>query len=88
MTRYLIETTHSPEQCLADLDAVLEQSPSLLRDLQWGCRAGLHTGWAVVEARSPEEVSRYVPAPMRSRTRVVEVQPFTADQIRALHTPK
>lgn len=54
MGHYLIETTHTPEQCLADLDTVLEQSPGLLQKLEWGCRTGVHMGWAVVEPRTPQ----------------------------------
>jgi hypothetical protein len=88
VTRYLIETHHTPEQCLADLDAVLEHDPGLLDSLEWGCPAGLHMGWTVVEASRPEEVSRHIPPGMRSRTRVLPVQRFTPEQIRALHGTK
>ncbi|MDR5710394.1 MAG: hypothetical protein QN140_11305 [Armatimonadota bacterium] len=85
MARYLIETRHTPEQCLADLDTVLEQSPGLLQKLEWGCRAGVHVGWITLEAPSAQDVVRQIPATMRDRTRVVEIQPFTPDEIRALH---
>ncbi|MDR7602505.1 MAG: hypothetical protein QN172_08620 [Armatimonadota bacterium] len=85
MGHYRIETTHTPEQCLADLDTVLEQSPGLLQKLEWGCRTGVHMGWAVVEAPNASDTSRQVPPGMRSRTRVVGIQRFTPDEIRALH---
>lgn len=85
MARYLIETRHTAEQCLGDLDSVAEQAPSLLQRLEWGCGAGVHMGWAVVEAASPQEVSREVPSRMRERTRVVELRRFTPAEIRGLH---
>ena len=68
MARYLIETHHTPEQCLADLDAVLEQAPGLLQRLEWGCRTGVHTGWATLEASSLQEASRQIPSTLRSWT--------------------
>jgi hypothetical protein len=88
MARYLIETHHTPEQCLADLDAVLEQAPGLLQRLEWGCRTGVHTGWATLEASSLQEASRQIPSTLRSRTRLVEIRPFSPDEIRALHERK
>ena len=86
MGHYLIETTHTSEQCLADLETVLEHNPGLLQKLEWGCRTGVHMGWAVVEAPNGSDASRQVPPDLRSRTRVVGIQPFTPDEIRALHT--
>jgi hypothetical protein len=88
VARYLIETQHTPEQCLADLDVVLEQAPGLLQKLEWGCRTGVHTGWTMVEAPSLQEASRQIPSILRSRTRVVEVRPFSPDEIRTLHERK
>ncbi len=88
MARYLIETHHTPEQCLADLDTVLEQAPGLLQRLEWGCSKGVHMGWTVLEASSAEEAARQVPSVMRDRTRVVEIQRFTPEEIRGFHEMK
>ncbi len=88
MARYLIETHHTPEQCLADLDAVLEQAPGLLQRLEFGCRTGVHMGWTIVEASSAQEAVRQIPPAMRDRTRVVEIERFTPEEIRGFHEMK
>ncbi len=88
MARYLIETRHTPKQCLGDLDTVQEQAPELLQKLEFGCRTGIHMGWTIIEASSAQEAVRQIPAAMRDRTRVVEVQRFTPEEIRGFHEMK
>jgi hypothetical protein len=53
MNRYLIETTHTKEDCLHTLDLILAHG--FITHYDWGCEDGLHTGWAIVEADSREE---------------------------------
>jgi|DewCreStandDraft_1066081.scaffolds.fasta_scaffold00391_23 hypothetical protein len=85
MARYLIESPHTPQECLQALDEVLAQGSEMLARYQWGCAAGEHTGWAIVEAGSKEEALRMVPALVRSKARIVALNTFTPEQIRSFH---
>ena len=88
MSKYLIESRHTPEECLRALDTVLEKKPELLDKFQWGCGAGTHTGWAVVEASSRGAAESMVPQDIRAKATVTPVDSFTADQIRSYHKEK
>jgi hypothetical protein len=88
MSRYLIETSHTPEECLQDLDRVLERGPDILAKFDWGCMAGDHTGWAVIEAESKARLEDKLPLSILDRARIVEVGKFTPEQIRSFHAEK
>lgn len=83
--RYLIMTSHTPEKCLADLDAVAGSRPEMLDRIEWGCKGGDHTGYIIVEATSEQAARQMLPAPMQATARVVRLNRFTADDIRSLH---
>jgi hypothetical protein len=88
MSKYLIESHHTPEECLKALDTVLEKKPELLDKFQWGCGVGKHTGWAVVDATSRGDAEGMVPSEIRGKATVTPVSQFTAEQIRAYHEAK
>ncbi|KCZ71980.1 hypothetical protein ANME2D_01814, partial [Candidatus Methanoperedens nitroreducens] len=48
MARYMIEEPHTPEECLKALDETLAKG--LLDKAEFGCNAGVHTSWTIVEA--------------------------------------
>lgn len=85
MARYLIESQHTPGECLQVLDAILMMGTDFVDRFDFGCQAGEHTGWAVVEAESESAALKMVPAFVRSRARIVKVNKFTPQQIRAAH---
>jgi hypothetical protein len=85
MARYLIESPHTPEECLQVLDGILMMGTGLLDKFDFGCQEGEHTGWAVVEAGSDSAARNMVPAFVRSKARIVKVSKFTPQQIRAAH---
>ncbi|MBI5502546.1 MAG: hypothetical protein HY907_20040 [Deltaproteobacteria bacterium] len=88
MSKYLIESHHTPEECLKALDSVLEQQPALLDKFQWGCSTGNHTGWALVEGSSRSAVEGLVPTDIRPKSTVTPVSKYTPEQIRAYHEKK
>ena len=51
MKRFLIETPHKAEDCLKALDEELAKGPKVLEKFDYGCMAGDHTGYAIVDAR-------------------------------------
>lgn len=83
--RYLIMTSHTPEKCLADLDAVAGSKPEMLDRIEWGCKGGDHTGYVIVEAPNEQAARQMLPAPMQATARVIKLHRFSADDIRSLH---
>jgi len=85
MDKYFVESPHTPQECLRALDEILEKGPGLLAEYDWGCMAGDHTGYAIVEARSELEVKENIPSFLRGKARVVQLNKFTPEQIREFH---
>lgn len=83
--KYLIESPHTNKGCLEALDEMLAKDPEFLAKFDWGCSAGDHTGWAVVEAESESAARNMMPTSLRSQARIVKVGKFTPEQIRSLH---
>jgi hypothetical protein len=83
MDRYLIETTHTDEECIGLLDQVL--ATGYLHNLDWGCEDGDHTGWAIIEADNREQAMLAVPSMIRSKARVVRLNKFTDEDVQRLH---
>jgi hypothetical protein len=84
MSEYLIETSHTPEECLTSLDR-FTTTPQYLDKFEWGCLSGEHKGWAIVQGESESSVREIVPPDIRGRARVVKVSKFTPEQIRMAH---
>ncbi len=85
MDKYFVESPHTPQECLRALDEILEKGPGLLAEYEWGCMAGDHTGYAIVEARSESDVKENIPSFLRGKARVVQLNKFTPEQIREFH---
>ena len=85
MERYLIQSPHTPPECLRALDEILAKGPGSLARYEWGCMAGDHTGYAIVEARSETEARESVPEFLRGKARLVKLNKFTPEQIREFH---
>ena len=85
MERYIIESPHTKEECLRALDEVLAEGPAVLNKFDWGCQAGDHTGYAVVDAENETNVRKLIPTFLRNKTRIIKVGKFTPEQIRSFH---
>jgi hypothetical protein len=83
MERYLIETPHTAENCLALVGEINAQG--YLSNFDWGCRAGVHTGWAVIEAEDEAQARLAVPPLVREHAHLVRVNKFDACDIASLH---
>lgn len=83
MERYLIETPHTAENCLALIEEVHAQG--YLSNFDWGCRAGVHTGWVVIEAESEEQARMAVPPLVRKQARVTRLNKFEIGEVASLH---
>jgi hypothetical protein len=83
MERYLIETPHTDENCLALIDEL--NARGYLTHFDWGCRAGVHTGWAIIEAENESQARLAVPPLVRGGAHVIRLNRFSAEEIEALH---
>ena len=85
MLRYIVESPHTKEECLRALDEIIAKSPQTLDKFVWGCKAGDHTGYAIVEAENEAKVRGMLPSFLKDKMKVISVEKFTVEQIKSLH---
>jgi hypothetical protein len=85
MKRYLIETPHKAEDCLKALDEELAMGPKVLGKFEYGCAAGDHTGYAIIDAKTREDAVKLVPTFLQNSAKIVEVATYTPAMIRSFH---
>jgi len=86
MVRYIIEASHdpTPAACLRLLDAFAKAGSSYLTHTDWGCLAGVHKAWIIVEAENDDDARLMVPPVIRGSALLVRLNKFTPEQIREL----
>lgn len=82
---YLIETPHNEAECLRALDEQLELGSDVLDKFYFGCMAGDHTGYAIVDANSEDEARKLIPSFLVDKSLITEVGKFTPEMIRSYH---
>ncbi len=85
---YLIEIPHTMESCLKALDDVKALGGDKLAKYSWGCMAGDHTAYLIVNAASDAEALQWVPASERGAAKLIKLNKFTPEQIEAFHKSK
>jgi hypothetical protein len=85
MAKYIVESPHTPEECLKAMDEVLAMGPDVLKQYYFGCMSGEHTGWVILDAKNESEALEVVPNFLRSKARAVAVNKFTPEQIMEEH---
>ena len=83
MERYLVESTHTAEDCHHVVEQFIIHGHIL--NFDWGCQVGVHTGWAIVEAESESEARLTVPSRLRSKARAIRLCKFTPQTIETQH---
>ncbi len=81
MDRYLIETPHTAEDCHRLVGQIY--ASGFLYHFDWGCKAGVHSGWAIIEAENEAQARLAVPSMMRKQARVVRLNKFTGNPAEA-----
>jgi hypothetical protein len=56
----------------------------MLTHADWGCKAGVHSGWLIVELDSRDEAVMMVPPEYRREARIVELSKFSRKDVEAL----
>ncbi|MDD5083811.1 MAG: hypothetical protein PHT88_02625 [Candidatus Moranbacteria bacterium] len=85
MMQYLIEVSHTPEECMQALDEMDAQGMDILKMFRWGCKTGDHRGWAFVMADNDMTARDMLPTSAREKAIVVPVVEFTSEQLRMMH---
>ncbi len=85
MPQYFLEMGHTEQECLQALDYMVTYSTQLMGHTWYACMAGVHRGWATVEAENEAEARRVLPPSMRNLATIHEVRRFTPDDVRSLH---
>jgi hypothetical protein len=84
MNRYLIETPHTAAECVELLDQILAMG--YLHHFDWGCKAGVHSGWAIIEAENDGQARLAVPPLVREKARVVRLNKFDDEDVKSFHS--
>lgn len=86
MKDFMIQSPHTKEECLHALDETLKAGPEVLAKYEYGCSKGDHTGYALVAAQDENAARKMVPTFLLPKAKIVPVDRFTPEAVRALHT--
>ena len=86
MPRFLIEIPHEDEHdaCVRALHALEVYGSHFITQADFGCRNGVHAGWLIADLENREDAQRIVPPEFRGDARIVELNRFTREEIKAL----
>jgi hypothetical protein len=85
MAYFVVESHHTARECIWALREVHREGWETLGQYHWGCKDGVHTGWAILEASTKFDVQASIPRILRSQTRIVRLNRFTLDEVVAFH---
>ncbi len=85
MPRYMIHLPHESghEMCVRALQAIERYGGHLFTNAEWGCNAGVHCGWVIVELDDRKAAVQMVPPEFRQEAQVVELNRFTKGEVAA-----
>jgi hypothetical protein len=83
MKKFIVISNHTGEDCKRALKETL--AIGYLHHFDWGCKDGVHTGWAVLEADDKAQAFLSVPPFLRDQAQVVQLTHFQADTVAAFH---
>jgi len=82
---YLITCSHTPETCLAALDAMSAAGKDALAQCEWGCKDGDHTAYMMVQADSKDAALAKLPEDARKDAKATMLVKFTQEDIKKFH---
>ncbi len=85
MSKFMIHSTHTDEECSKALREFWKNNPKLLEETFFGCLGGDHSGWTIVEASSESEARNKLQNLQLSEIHVVKVDKFTPGQLKFVH---
>ncbi len=88
MSKFLVQSTHTNDECLQTLDELVAQGSGAIDRWNFGCAVNNHSNhvcYGVVEASNSAAALGSLPAVMRSKAQATEVGKFSADQVKSFH---
>jgi hypothetical protein len=82
--RFLITAHHTKEECVKALDEAKETGTKFLDQCDWGCMAGDHTAYVVLEGKDEATVRKSLPKSWAG-AKITPLNKFTPDQIASFH---
>ena len=83
MKKFLVISNHTGEDCVKALKETL--AIGYLTHFEWGCKDGVHTGWAILEAESKAQAMMSVPTFLRNEAKVILLTQFDPEKVRRMH---
>jgi hypothetical protein len=80
----MIVTPHTDKECVKLVEWV--QAQGYLHQFDWGCGAGEHCGWAILEADNEDKIRLVVPPILRKKARVIKLQKYTDEDLASIHS--
>jgi len=84
-SKFMVVVSHTPEQCLSQLDEINAKGADLLNKFDWGCKAGDHTGYAQIESENATAVKNMLPMDVQSSAKIVKVNKFSPAELETIH---
>ena len=84
-SKFMVVVSHTPEQCLSQLDEINAKGADLLNKFDWGCKAGDHTGYALIEAENEVAVKSMLPMEIQNSAKLIKVDKFTQSELANIH---
>lgn len=82
--RFLVIAPHTKEECLKALDDVKAMGQKVLDKCDWGCMAGDHTCYVILEAKDEADARKMLPGNWTGAA-FHPLNKFTAAQIESFH---
>ena len=84
MAEYLIELPHTKDECMKAFEEIKDSE--FLPKINWGCAAGVHNGWAIIDTEDDAAARSHVGSEfMRSKANVIKVAKVTKEDIASYH---
>jgi hypothetical protein len=83
MERYLVESIHTEDDCQHVVEQFIIHGH--IMNFDWGCHAGEHKAWAIIEAENESQALMSVPPNLHAKARAIKLNKFTPESIEEFH---
>ncbi|MHB1048760.1 MAG: hypothetical protein ACYC09_01675 [Bacteroidota bacterium] len=79
MPYFLVQSPHTEEDCANVVKLTL--AIGYLTHFHWGCKAGEHCAWAMIEADNEQEALLSVPTIIRKKSKAIQIHQFDPNDV-------